>query len=1156
MATLLVLSTLLGTGSFLALAFGVPGITSGLSVGIDPVGVTVVLVSAGVALVTGLLSFWVLRLYDLRLEARTSTLAHSVAATEQDVLIQKLRGDRPFDLSLTIRPGSASGQAVGAIPHSRLSDVARYWVDQRPQRLMITGSPGVGKSVRAIDLVLKLLAERGAKDPVPVRIVPMAAPAGDLDAWIVARLTETYGLTSGQAAAMVSEGLVFPVVDGLDESRDLDRLLADLGTFQRSHADLPVIATCRLGEFETVESLQTWSESAVVIEIRPEDVSTQRPYIERRTSDPGRWDPVLEMIRRAPYGPLAEALSRPWRFAQAVDVYEERDPWTRDHLRDPAELLDFAGSDEIQSRLDALSPSTEADTSLQYARDEQAVRAYTEQCLLNDIRVKGYVERGHVQADAVLDGISPLHLTQAARNLDTYRARLSTQTELAAIQADLSGLRRREATIPRLWWVTGAGTVTVIGALLVFDPQRPSLVLVISAMLLFIPGAALLQRRLRRGFAFIGLGLAASASALWTSTSPSAVLTSMTSMLATMAFGSRRAGSEDLQDRPHPLARRYWFVYLLIGTDSYEQRAKVAESRWLEAAKEPVVMPELTQAINRLLGDDYDKYLVEQDAEGLKRLHDSTLLVPTRTKARVDETLLRADGASIAISGPRGAGKSTLLRSLTESNAGFSLSISAPSDYVPKDFLVELFQQLCQKQIKEYGNAKEPFHGTTFRARRRFVRVVWNWSGFTVRATLALALLGLAIWSAYPDISPPAVHSYDFLEGKAAPAFSRAHDLWKDHRWQFALALCVPAILLFPKRRRWRGLRKRRESRLVGQARQHLALLQVERTTTWGVNASVPGGQGSLSKGESLKHLQATMPGLVGQLRDYLEAIAKAQKGPVLIAIDEVDRIGTVDQAARFVSEIKAIFGIENCFFLVSVAEEVGSLFARRAISGRSVFENAFDEIVSVDALSLTESQELLQKRVLGMTDPFVYLTYALSGGLPRELIRVTRRLIEVNNEREHKPRLTDLANHLVREELHDAVGGTRSQLALLMLSAEWGGVFDRLRTYMADFAPEAEITRLAPALEELAELDLGPLPADEAARKAVADLSSFALLGHSIVTAFEESRFDIRKVRDSTMSGSPAAYTELAAARRELSISQQSCRETLGRFRTALQLS
>jgi hypothetical protein len=48
-----------------------------------------------------------------------------------------------------------------------------------------------------------------------------------------------------------------------------------------------------------------------------------------------------------------------------------------------------------------------------------------------------------------------------------------------------------------------------------------------------------------------------------------------------------------------------------------------------------------------------------------------------------------------------------------------------------------------------------------------------------------------------------------------------------------------------------------------------------------------------------------------------------------------------INAVKGFVGEIKAVFGVEKCFFLVAVAEDVGSIFAQRATAGRSILEIA-----------------------------------------------------------------------------------------------------------------------------------------------------------------------------------------------------------------------
>ena len=195
----------------------------------------------------------------------------------------------------------------------------------------------------------------------------------------------------------------------------------------------------------------------------------------------------------------------------------------------------------------------------------------------------------------------------------------------------------------------------------------------------------------------------------------------------------------------------------------------------------------------------------------------------------------------------------------------------------------------------------------------------------------------------------------------------------------------------------------------------------------------------------------------MGHTRLFLENVARQfpdASHAVVVGIDEIDRIGSLDLAEKFIGEIKAIFGVERCFFLVAVAEDVGSVFAQRATAGRSILENAFDDVVVVQPLNFEETRNLLLKRVPGFTDSFVYLAYSLSGGLPRELIRVTRRLVEANQElasADRQPRLQDLAFILIKENLIESIRVTRAQISTLTLLAKWTELFKVLRSASTD---------------------------------------------------------------------------------------------------------
>ncbi|MGP3934576.1 hypothetical protein [Nonomuraea sp. KM88] len=362
-------------------------------------------------------------------------------------------------------------------------------------------------------------------------------------------------------------------------------------------------------------------------------------------------------------------------------------------------------------------------------------------------------------------------------------------------------------------------------------------------------------------------------------------------------------------------------------------------------------------------------------------------------------------------------------------------------------------------------------------------------------------------------------------------------------------------------KRHWRKLSWTSEPKLVMEARRHYQRLQAEQTATTQASGSLPALQTGFQRSIALKSMPWGMPELAGHLRRFLEDVTEVEHArgrKVLICIDEVDRIGSVEEATRFLSEIKAIFGSVHCYFLVAVADELGASFARQTITGRSHLENAFDEKISLEPMSFELCRLLLQRRVPGFTEPFVWLGLVLSGGLPRELIRVARRLVEINMEFEYALRLPDLTDRLVREELHEALTGTRAQIGRLPATPECGALLDRLHQLSRPLEPDAPLGDLRSSLKELAVLasEQPPVlnPDDLPLRTLVTELSTLAFLGMTVSDAFKDNCFDLMAGQDPAQ---PAAgpYLELAAARRELSISAGSCRAAVQRIRVGMGL-
>jgi hypothetical protein len=142
----------------------------------------------------------------------------------------------------------------------------------------------------------------------------------------------------------------------------------------------------------------------------------------------------------------------------------------------------------------------------------------------------------------------------------------------------------------------------------------------------------------------------------------------------------------------------------------------------------------------------------------------------------------------------------------------------------------------------------------------------------------------------------------------------------------------------------------------------------------------------------------------------------------MVIGIDELDKIVDSESAERFINEIKAVFGVPGCLYLVSMSEDALLEFEKKSLGFRSAFDSAFDDMIRVDTFSLEDTREMLLRRIAGIGDPFILLCYIFSGGLPRDVLRIARTLVEARTS--GLATLGDILEFLLSREIVDVKRG------------------------------------------------------------------------------------------------------------------------------------
>ncbi|GAA0973537.1 hypothetical protein GCM10009555_028420 [Acrocarpospora macrocephala] len=185
----------------------------------------------------------------------------------------------------------------------------------------------------------------------------------------------------------------------------------------------------------------------------------------------------------------------------------------------------------------------------------------------------------------------------------------------------------------------------------------------------------------------------------------------------------------------------------------------------------------------------------------------------------------------------------------------------------------------------------------------------------------------------------------------------------------------------------------------AGAAAKHLEWIHYlqTRTSEASMNAGWQGFGISAKRGGSRARQPLTYLEIVDALKGFLHTLADEltttglKPRGLVVGIDELDRIEPAARARDFVNELKVVFDVPNCLFLLSVSDEALREADLAPVGRRDAFDSAIDEIIRVEPLDLATATRLLDTRAVGLPVPFAALFHCLSGGMPRDLLRTAR---------------------------------------------------------------------------------------------------------------------------------------------------------------------
>lgn len=513
---------------------------------------------------------------------------------------------------------------------------------------------------------------------------------------------------------------------------------------------------------------------------------------------------------------------------------------------------------------------------------------------------------------------------------------------------------------------------------------------------------------------------------------------------------------------------------------------------------------------------------------GLSEVNDSSYHVPTEITAEMDGLIGRLAGGSIGVAGPRGSGKSTLVRGYCEDpgygSGDLRCMVAAPVDYAARDFILHLFATFCRCVQAQVGRRwdeadDEPPFVRWLAALPRIALSPWFWGGallllfrhrvaavvdrpasFVVYVGLGVVVygfLGTVAWvtKARPGnrereslaaiFTGAALNTFRsalrwatagagllYFRADIADRLGRSPRLVGYGAWAvFAVGALSVTVTLFSERRRvlaGRAMAVRRLVTAAGRNLQRVRYLQT-RSTGWSGGLKLPfGAEGSRTRGVSRAEQPMSYPEIVDEFRAFAEEVAEfldEDGNRVFIGVDELDKIGSAEQAERFLNEIKGVFGIPHTYFLVSVSDDALTSFERRGLPLRDAFDSSFDEIVRADPLTYTESRRLIYRRVIGLTEPYVAFCHCLSGGLARDLIRAARQVVRAGQQGAEPPGFGEICTTILGEEVRRKLAATTQVIASIEGAESAGPLLERL------FAITHTPSAVRPTIELLKEI-------------------------------------------------------------------------------------
>ena len=460
-------------------------------------------------------------------------------------------------------------------------------------------------------------------------------------------------------------------------------------------------------------------------------------------------------------------------------------------------------------------------------------------------------------------------------------------------------------------------------------------------------------------------------------------------------------------------------VLVVTSEPAPNEEAKKARSLFVSDVRQEI-RAALLLIINDVLAESRTKELMldTSEARDLVELNSADIL-ESHFISRCIKFLRSHRASAIGISGPRGVGKTTIMQKVCNHDPANYLGVHlpAPVSYAPDDFVRLLHREVLRRALEdeqgEDGTSMLDSRLKVVRSRRTHL---WRLFSFVVLVYVGIGIIAFG----RSGFQPPRLSAYDVAGGALIGA------------GLVALSMTVP---------QWVSRRARSGNAVVELCNAELSRLDwtskaqstTKNSVKWKIFTFEDQDQIELTE-RAVSHAD-----LATGFKSFATRYAELTGCELIIAIDELDKMSDSSDLLAAVNGMKDLFRGSGTHFLVSVSEDALASFALRGVPIRDAFDSSFDEVVSVTRFTVSDSRNLLARRVIGFPDILSLFCHALSGGLPRDLIRLARHCIAVRGGDDSAPAVTTstAVKVVTRQHLSSILEGALHQALATARSAD-----------------------------------------------------------------------------------------------------------------------